>query len=104
LKSIHGRRDLKQLQNDRLVASEHIACRNPEQHGVTDLSGGTCDRYTNWLLHQPLSFLKLKKQNTKNQSIHPRFSDAFNRQPAGGINAQTFGGYPLRIFDRLSSV
>ena len=51
LKGVHRRRDFEQLQNDRLVASQHIARSNPEQHGVTDLSGSTCDRNPNRFLH-----------------------------------------------------
>ncbi len=72
LKGAHRRRDFEQLQNDRLVASQHIARSNPEQHGVTDLSGRTCDRNPHRFLHEPLSFFLSPKFLSPEKSINVR--------------------------------
>ena len=36
-------RQVQQLQDDRLIAPEHVAVGDPEQCGITDLSGGSGD-------------------------------------------------------------
>ncbi|WP_294260726.1 hypothetical protein [Propionivibrio sp.] len=41
-------RQVKQLEEDRLVLSEHFTGRNAEQQAVTDLAGSAGHGDTNW--------------------------------------------------------
>ena len=52
--SVHGGRDLDQLQNDGLIGAEHVAGRDAEGQGVTDVACGAGDGDANGLLHSLL--------------------------------------------------
>src|SRR5690554_2441818 len=51
LEGFHGRGDLEQLQDDRLVLAQHVAGGDAEGEGVADLAGSAGDGNTDGLFH-----------------------------------------------------
>jgi hypothetical protein len=67
-------RDLEQLEDDRLVGSEHLAARDPEQEAVADLAGRTRDGDANGRL------------------VEARHAAEVTRAAAGATNPRAGGG------------
>jgi hypothetical protein len=53
LQRAERRRDFQQVQVDRLIGAEHLAGRDTEGEGITDLAGGAGDRNVDGTLHKP---------------------------------------------------
>ena len=47
----HRRRDLQQLQDDRLIRAEQIAISDAKDEGIADITGRAGYCYTNWDIH-----------------------------------------------------
>ena len=45
------RRDLQQIQIDRLIGAEHLTRCDPKRERITDIAGGARDGDSDWLLH-----------------------------------------------------
>ena len=52
LEGVHGWRDLKQLQDYRLVGSQHGTTRYSEQKAVADLAGSTAYSNADRIIHE----------------------------------------------------
>src|SRR6056297_633398 len=63
LERVDGRRNFDQLQDHRLVGSEHVAGGNPEAELISDLTGGAGDGDANGLVHGVLQFGEFKLIN-----------------------------------------
>ena len=48
---INGRWELEEMENHRLVGSQHRSGGDAEEEAVADLAGGSGDRHTDWFFH-----------------------------------------------------